>query len=303
MSSATVSIGRRSLEVSNLEKVLYPKAEFTKGEVIDYYARVAAYMLPHLKGRPLTMKRFPNGVDQMFFYEKRCPVHRPKWMKTAPVLGSEDVLNYCVIEDEASLIWVANLASIELHTLMARYPNIGRPTSMVFDLDPGPPADMMKCIEVGQRLRGLFKQAGLECFAKTSGGKGLHLWVPLNTGVTFDQTKSFARSVAQILERDDPKHVTYNMKKSLRAGKVFIDWSQNDEHKTTVCVYSLRAMERPTVSTPVTWEELERAYKAKDAGRLVFEAGDVLKRVDRLGDLFSPTLKLKQKLPALGLGK
>jgi len=207
-------------------------------------------------------------------------------------------LHYCVVENKASLMWVANLAAIELHTLLSKGDEITRPTFMVFDLDPGAPADMLDCIRIGFRLKDMLAGFGLECFAKTSGGKGLHLYVPLNTPVTFDETKAFSNAVARVLEKDDPKTVISSMKRDLRGGKVFVDWSQNDEHKTTSCVYTLRARERPTVSTPVTWDELETAAK-KNAEMLVFEAPDVLKRVKKVGDLFAPVLKMKQKLPSL----
>ncbi len=298
--TATVAtIGKRKLTLTNVDKILYPADAFTKGQVIAYYLRMADTILPHLRGRPLTLKRYPNGVDKMFFYEKMCPSHRPEWVHTKkiPAQREEGYVNYCVANEAATLVWVANLASLELHVLLSREENIQQPTSMVFDLDPGPPADMLDCMRVAFRMRDLFKSLKLECFPKTSGGKGLHLYVPLNTKVTFDQTKAFAHGIAETFERDDPKRVISKMSREARQGKVFVDWSQNDEHKTTVCVYSLRAREHPTVSTPVTWEELERAAKKKDPSKLVFRAEDVLKRIEKLGDLFEPVVKLKQRLP------
>jgi bifunctional non-homologous end joining protein LigD len=295
-----VKVGRRTLSLSNLDKVLYPAAGFTKGDVIRYYSRVAPVLLPHMKDRALTLKRYPNGVANMFFYEKRCPVHRPEWVKTANIVSgrSRNRINYCVVADEPTLVWVSNLASLELHTLLSKTSDPTRPAMMVFDLDPGPPAGVMDAVRIALRLRDLFSNIGLDCLAKTSGGKGIHVGVPLNTSVTYEQTKAFSRAVAMALEQSAPDQVVSKMQKSLRAGKVFVDWSQNDEHKTTACVYSLRARERPTVSTPVTWAELQKALKKDDPGLLAFEAGDVIKRVGKLGDLWKPMLSMKQKLPA-----
>jgi len=297
--ASSLTIGRRAIPVSNLDKILYPAAHFTKGDAIHYYSQIAPVLLPHLKNRPLTLKRYPNGVDAPFFYEKMCPSHRPDWVATARVETTSRPVDFCLANDAATLVWVANLASLELHTLLSRKNNLDRPTMMVFDHDPGEGADLLDCIRVAMRFREMLQHFGLESFAKTSGGKGLHLYVPLNTPVTFEQTKSFSLAIAQLLEKQDPKHVTTNMRKDLRTGKVFVDWSQNDRHKTTVCVYSLRARTRPTVSTPVEWDELERALKKKDAASLAFETADVLKRVAKKGDLFEPILTLKQKLPKL----
>src|SRR6476620_6849189 len=298
---AELIVDDRKLQVSNLDKVLYPKPGFTKGQVIDYYIRIAPMLLPHLRDRPLTMKRYPNGVDAEFFYEKNCPSHRPSWVKTAKVWshGNNRVMHYCLFQDLPTLVWAANLADLELHTSLARKKAVARPTMMVFDLDPGPPANIVQCCQVGLWLRDLFEHWGLQCFPKTSGSKGLQVYVPLNTPTTYHVTKPFANALARLLEHDHSELVVSDMKKEVRTGKVFVDWSQNDEHKTTVSVYSLRARERPTVSTPVTWEEVERAMKKKDAGLLVFEAHQVLDRVEKMGDLFLPVLKLKQKLPKL----
>ena len=294
-----IEVAGRKLLVSNLEKVLYPEEGFTKGQVIDYYIRIAPALLPHLKKRPITMKRYPDGVDGFFFYEKQCPPHRPEWVKTARVTASreEGYIDYCVIDDLPALVWAANLADLELHPFLHRAPALGRPTVLAFDLDPGPPADIALCCKVGLWLKELFDSFGLESFPKTSGSKGLQIFVPLNTPVTYGKTKAFARAVAERLEEEHPKEVVSRMLKSLRPGKVLIDWSQNDEHKTTVNVYSLRAKARPTVSTPVTWDEVEGASKGKKTGRLVFEFDAVLRRVESQGDLFSPVLTLKQKLP------
>jgi bifunctional non-homologous end joining protein LigD len=293
-----VDIDGKHLKVSNLDKVLYPEAGFTKGQVIDYFVRVAPVLLPHLRGRPLTMKRYPNGVSGMFFYEKNCPEHRPEWVQTARVWssGNNKWMNYCMAEDLPTLVWAANLADLELHTCLSLSKDIMRPTFLVFDLDPGAPADIVQCCQVGVWVRDIFDSLGLKCFPKTSGSKGLQVYVPLNTAVTYEQTKGFAHEIARLLERRHPQLVVSDMKKALRVGKVFVDWSQNDDHKTTICVYSLRAKERPTVSTPVKWDEVETCLKKDDTKLLVFESAQVLERVKKFGDLFEPVLKLKQKI-------
>jgi bifunctional non-homologous end joining protein LigD len=300
--SPVVDIDGRHLKLSNLDKVLYPAAGFTKGQVIDYYVRIAPVLLPHLKGKPLTMKRYPNGVDQEYFYEKNAPMHRPDWVKTAPIYSRHNSRNihYIMVEDLPTLVWLANLASLELHPSLALAKDITCPTMIVFDLDPGPPADMVQCAQVGLWLREIFEHFGLHSFPKTSGSKGLQIYVPLHTPTNYDQTKPFANALARLLEQQHPDLVVSDMKKTVRVGKVFVDWSQNDEHKTTVSVYSLRARERPTVSTPVTWEEVEHVLAKKNAKLLVFEAKQVLERVEKMGDLFAPALTLKQKLPDLG---
>jgi bifunctional non-homologous end joining protein LigD len=293
-------VGGRRLPVSNLDKVFYPKTGFTKGDVIEYYIRVAPVLLPHLKDRPLTLKRYPNGVEGPFFYEKRCPAFRPRWLKTAKIWseGNQENINFCLVNDLPSLVWTANLADLELHTFLSKKQDPHRPTMMVFDLDPGPPADILNCVQVAFWLKELLDGMGVETFAKTTGSKGLQLYIPLNTRVTFDQTKRLARALAERLTREHPKEVVYDMKKALRKGKVLIDWSQNDEHKTTICVYSLRAKERPTVSTPVTWQELQKVAKGGNPDQLTFDPEAVLRRVQKLGDLFEPVLTMKQKLPA-----
>jgi bifunctional non-homologous end joining protein LigD len=273
---SSIEVQGKHLKLSNLEKVLYPATGFTKKQVIDYYARIAPAMLPHLEGRALTRKRYPNGVDAEFFYEKNAPMHRPDWVKTAPIWseGNHRTVHYILADDLPSLIWLANLAAIELHPSLALAKDIARPTMMVFDLDPGPPANIVQCCQVGLWLREVFEKFGLESFPKTSGSKGLQIYVPLNTPTNFDETKTFSHALAQLLEHDHRDLVVSDMKKQLRTGKVFVDWSQNDEHKTTVAVYSLRARERPTVSTPVRWKEVETALKKKDPALLVFEAAD-----------------------------
>jgi bifunctional non-homologous end joining protein LigD len=300
-SGRQVEVDGRELKLTNLDKVLYPKAGFTKGEVVDYYAKVAAAIVPHLKGRALTLRRFPEGVDDTAaaFFEKRCPKHRPDWVKTAPIEVEDDTIDFCLCQNLATLVWMAQLAAIELHPSLSLARNVDRPTVLAFDLDPGPPADILDCCRVALRLHELFGHFGVECFPKTSGSKGLQVYVPLNREVSYDETKPLARAIAQLLEKQTPDRVVSKMKKAERKGKVFVDWSQNHAAKTTIAVYSLRARERPTVSTPVTWEEVEGALERDDRECLVFEAGDVLERIDRDGDLFAPVLELEQDLPEL----
>jgi bifunctional non-homologous end joining protein LigD len=298
---SVVEIEGKHLSLTNLDKVLYPKTGFTKGQVIDYYARIAPVLLPHLKDHPLTLKRYPGGVDQEYFFEKNATKHRPDWVKTAPIWseGNQRDVNYILANDLATLVWIANLAAIELHPSLSLSKDISSPRSMVFDLDPGAPANIVQCCQVGMWLREIFEHFGLQSCPKTSGSKGLQIYVPLNSPTSYDVTKPFAHALARLLENEHRELVVSDMKKQLRVGKVFVDWSQNDQHKTTISVYSLRARERPTVSTPVTWEEVEQALKKKDPTLLVFEANQVLDRVKKMGDLFEPLLKLKQKLPKL----
>ncbi len=295
---ALVEIDGRTLSVSNLDKVLYPEAGFTKAQVIDYYARIAPVLLTHLGDRGLTMRRFPNGVDAGSFFEKRCPKHRPDWVGTA--LGPGDrggPIGYCVLDSTAAVVWAANLAALELHAPMARAADIESPTLVVFDLDPGEPAAMTECCQVALDIREVLAALELQCWPKTSGSKGLQVYVPLNSPATHDETKNFALAVAQLLEKQQPKRITSEMSKAIRPHKVFIDWSQNSRHKTTIGVYSLRARPYPTVSTPVTWDEVESA--ADRRAELRFLADDVLARVADLGDLFEPTASLVQALPRL----
>ena len=298
---STIEVQGKQLKLSNLDKVLYPATGFTKQQIIDYYVRIAPAMLPHLAGRALTRKRYPNGVDEEFFYEKNAPQHRPDWVKTAPIWseGNHRTVHYILANDLPTLVWLANLAAIELHPSLALAKDITCPTMMVFDLDPGPPANIVQCCQVGLWLREVFDHFGLQSFPKTSGSKGLQIYVPLNTPTKYEATKTFAHALAQLLEHDHREMVVSDMKKSIRTGKVFVDWSQNDEHKTTIAVYSLRAREHPTVSTPVTWEEVGRTLKKKDANLLVFEAPQTVSRVEKMGDLFAPVLELKQRLPDL----
>ncbi len=298
---STITVRNVRIPVSRLDKVLYPQAGFTKGQVIDYYMRIAPALLPHLRDRPLTMKRYPNGTEAPFFYEKRCPSYRPDWVNTASVWSKENAenVNFCVVNNLPSLVWAANLADLELHTSLAVRRDLSCPTMVVFDLDPGAPADVIQCAEIALWLRAALEKLGLESFVKTSGSKGLQLYIPLNTPVSYDTTKAFARSMAEGLEQEKPELALSKMRKDLRKGKVFVDWSQNDFHKTTVCVYSLRAKGQPTVSTPVSWDEVEAALRKRDAAKLSFVSDEVLKRAEKLGDLFAPVLTLKQRLPKI----
>jgi bifunctional non-homologous end joining protein LigD len=290
-----VEVQGRGLSLSNLDKVMYPSVGFTKGEVIDYYTRVAPALLPHLRDRPLTLKRYPNGVEGGYFYEKQCPSHRPAWVRSEAMQMQSKTIDFCICDDLPTLVWLANLADLELHPSLSLADDIDRPTVMAFDLDPGPPAGLAQCCEVAVLLRDALAQLGLESFAKTSGSKGIQVYVPLNVeGVDYDHgTKALSHALARLLEARHPELIVSQQRKDLRRGKVLIDWSQNDEAKTTVCVYSLRARERPTVSTPVRWEELD------EPDALVFEAGDVLRRVEEHGDLFAPVVELRQELPEL----
>jgi bifunctional non-homologous end joining protein LigD len=299
--ASEVEVDGRELKLSNLDKVLYPKAGFTKGEMIDYYARIADAMVPHLAGRAVTLRRFPEGVDntEAAFFEKRCPKHRPKWVKTATVTAGPHAgkIDFCVCNDRPTLIWMAQLATIELHPSLSIARRPAQPTVLAFDLDPGPPANVVDCCRIALQLREMFEHFDLQCFPKTTGSKGLQVYLPLNTKSHYDETKPFARALAQLLEKQTGKVVS-KMSKEIRKGKVFVDWSQNHPRKTTVAVYSMRARERPTVSTPVSWDEVERCAKKGEADLLVFETSDVLKRVEKHGDLFAPVLELEQKLPS-----
>jgi bifunctional non-homologous end joining protein LigD len=303
--SLEVNVEGRDLRLTNLDKVMYPKAGFTKGHVIDYYTRIAPVMLGHLRERPLTRIRYPNGVEGKFFFEKNCPDHRPDWVEVARIhtrgtgrwggdsSGPRDV-DFCLANELATLVWLSNLAALELHTSLANAHDYQRPTMVAFDLDPGPPATIVECCKVALILRDMFERLGLECFPKTSGSKGMQVYLPLNTPVTYDETTPFARTVAELLEQEQPGLIVSQQSKELREGKVLVDWSQNVDFKTTVCVYSLRAREQPTASTPLTWDEVEAAKKPED---LRFEAADVLERVERHGDLYAPVLDLEQRLP------
>jgi bifunctional non-homologous end joining protein LigD len=299
-----VTVGRRKLKLTNLDKVLYPKTKTTKAEVIDYYARIADAILPHLRGRPLTLRRFPEGVGnpRASFFEKNCPKHRPEWVKTTPIYVDRRAgeIDFCLCENRPTLVWMAQLAALELHPSLSKATRMEQPTVLAFDLDPGAPADLVDCCKVALRVREIFSAFDLELFPKVSGGKGLQVYVPLNTKVTYEQTGPFAKAAAQLLEKQTPNEVVSKMAKAERRGKVFVDWSQNHQKKTTIGVYSLRARELPTASIPLGWREVERAAKSGEAENLRFEIPDAIERVEKEGDLFEPVLKLKQRLPDIG---
>lgn len=292
-------VGTRQLHLTNIQKVLYPRSGFTKGKVIEYYYKVAPWLLPHLKDRPITLKRYPNGVDKGFFYEKRCPQFRPPWLKTAPIeLSSRrESISFCVVNERATLVWLANVADLELHPFLFRSRQPRQPTDVVFDLDPGPGMTIVHCCDVALLLKKVLDRMKVECFVKTSGSKGMQVYVPLNTKVTFEETKMFARTLAEFLAGEHPDLIVSQMSKDLRSGKIFIDWSQNDDHKTTVAVYSLRASAIPTVSCPLTWSEVRVALKKRDPRLLVFQPDDVLRRLEKRGDIFEECLTMKQRLP------
>jgi bifunctional non-homologous end joining protein LigD len=294
-----VKVAKKTVTLSNLDKVLYPSG-FTKRDVIEYLVHIAPVLLPHLRDRPLTLKRYPNGVEAGHFFEKNSPKHRPEWVQTTTVQMSSKSIDFTLAQDVPTLVWLGNLADLELHTSLSRAPEIERPTMLVFDLDPGPPATVVECCRVALWIQGMFEGLGLRTVVKTSGNKGMQVYLPLNTpDVTYDDTKPFAKAVAELLEQQAGELVVSRMTKSLRPGKVLVDWSQNDEKKTTVNVYSLRARERPTVSTPLSWDEVRACAESGDPDMLVFETKQVLERVERDGDLFGEALSLQQELPRL----
>ena len=292
--------GRR-LSLSNLEKDLYPSYGFTKAQILEYYQKISPFILPHLKDRALTLKRFPDGVAGEYFYEKRCPSHRPAWVATAEVVhGDGERMTACLANDLNTLIWVENLASIELHVPLSKAATHETPDSIVFDLDPGERTNVLDCARVALIIRDLLVQLRLACYVKTSGQKGLHVFVPLNrTDTTFVQAKKFSKTVADVLQRNYPNLVTARMAKEERKGRVFINWAQNDSKKTMICVYSLRARERPTVSFPLAWDELE--YLAGQGEQEKFQVlhSEALARTKKNGDPFLEVLVKQQKLPYL----
>jgi len=294
-----VTVEDRRLRLSNLDKVLYPASGFTKGQVIDYYTRVAPYVLPHLRGRALTLRRYPNGVDAPHFFEKQKPSHAPEWVRSRSITAGDRDIDFVLCDDLPTLVWLSNLADLELHPSLALAEGPDAPTVLAFDLDPGEPAALEQCCEVALLLRDVLWKLGLDCRPKTSGSKGMQVYVPLNTPVTYHDTKPFAHGLARLLEKQHPKLVVSVMAKAVRKGKVFIDWSQNDRHKTTVGVYSLRARERPTVSAPLQWEEVEEVAGGGGPDALVFEAPEMLERLQDVGDLFEPVLSVGQELPVL----
>ena len=285
-----LEVGGRRLNIRHLDRVVFPRTGTTKGELLDYYVRVADAMLPHLRDRLLHMHRYPEGVEGPRFWQKACPEHRPEWMPVAPVWSRDKNahIEYCIVNELAALLWAVNVGSIELHTSLHLRQDLHRPTAIAFDLDPGDGVGVLDCGEVALRLRDLFEEMDAQPLVKTSGSKGVQVYVPIDDGLSYADTKPAAKATAELLERERPEAVISRMAKSLRRGKVLVDWSQNTEHKSMVCAYSVRAKERPTVSTPVTWTELEEALDQSDPDRLIFEMGDVLERVAALGDLFEP---------------
>jgi bifunctional non-homologous end joining protein LigD len=291
----------RQLRIEHLDRVLYPQTGTTKAELLDYYVRISRVMLPHLRDRLLHMHRYPEGVTGPRFWQKACPEHRPPWLPTAPVFSRDKGadIHYCVVNELAALLWAVNIGSLELHTSLHRADELDRPAVVALDLDPGEGAGIVQCCEVALWLRDALARVGLRSHPKTSGGKGLQLYVPLNDdGVTYAQTKPFARGLAELFEQRRPDTVVSVMARAARRGRVLIDWSQNTPHKSTVCVYSVRARPRPTVSTPVTWDEVETVVASGDGDSLVFEMADVLERVERHGDLFADVLSMRQALSA-----
>ena len=291
-----VEVDGRTLRLTNLDKVLYPSG-FTKAEIVDYHARISPWAIPHLAGRCLTFRRYPDGSGSDGFFEKRCPTHRPDWLAVARGPGDRrGGIDYCCIEEPAAMIWAANMAALELHAPMALAADLDTPRALVFDFDPGPRTSVVECCQVALAVREVLDTVGLSGFCKTSGSKGLQMYVPLNTdGVGHDDAANFALAVGQLLERQMKGRVTTVMAKAERTGKVFVDWSQNAVHKTTIAPYSLRARSTPTVSTPVTWDEVEEGAEGRN---LRFEAGEVLERVEAMGDVFEPVLTRQQRLPS-----
>jgi bifunctional non-homologous end joining protein LigD len=295
-----VNVDGRELKLTNLDKVLYPQSGWTKAQVIDYYARAADVLIPHLENRPLTLKRYPDGVETKPFFEKKCPSHAPDWVERAEVPSEKGPISFCLCNEPATLVWLGNLADLEFHPLLSHAPELERPTAVAFDLDPGEGVDLIDCCQVAVWIRGLLERFELSSYPKVSGKKGLHLFVPLNGKQTYEQTKPFARGVAEALSGRFPDQVTATMSKAERKGKVFVDWSQNDFHKTTLGVYSLRAVDPPRVSVPIEWSEVEAALESRDLEQLQFSPEDALARVEERGDLFAPVLSERQQLPDLG---
>ena len=301
MSRTFVEMAGKRLSLSNLEKDLYPSYGFTKANILGYYRRIASFILPHVKDRALTLKRYPEGVERDFFFEKRCPSHRPAWVNTAELPQDDgERMTVCLVNDLETLLWAENLASVELHVPLARAGSPETPDSMVFDLDPGDPANILECSRVALILRDLLSRMGLMSYVKTSGQKGLHVFVPLNRKkTTFEDTKTFSKAVAEIMQKHYPDLVTSKMAKQERRAKVFINWSQNDSSKTMICIYSLRAREKPIVSFPIEWRELESLAGLGDPEKLQILHSEAVRRIEEKGDLFREVLVKEQKLPHL----
>ena len=301
MSRKVVEIAGKRLSLANLEKDLYPSFGFTKAHILEYYRRIAKFILPHLKDRALTLKRYPEGVEKDFFFEKRCPSHRPPWVKTAEVRRDRgERMTVCLVNDLETLIWVENLASLELHVPLASAGSPETPDSVVFDLDPGDQANILHCARVALILRDLLANLRLTSYVKTSGKKGLHVYVPLNRKeTTFEDTKQFSKAVAEIMQKNYPDLVTAKMAKEYRKAKVFINWSQNDSSKTMICVYSLRAREKPIVSFPLAWEEVDNSARLGNPEKLQVMHSEAVSRAEKKGDLFREVAVKKQALPHL----
>lgn len=303
--TVTLEVDGHEVRLTNLDRVLWPDAGFTKGQMLDYYARVGPWIVPHLRGRPLTMRRFPEGVYGHTWYQTACR-GAPAWLRRNPVpsvMIEGKVIDYCVVDDVASLLWVANLGTIEFHPLLSCGDDVQTPSFVVFDLDPGAPAGLRECCEVALLVREMLDDLGLRAHTKVSGGRGLQLYVPLRRGHTYSQTKAFARTIARVLREERPSLVVDRMDKRLRPGKVLIDWSQNDPTKSTIVVYSLRAQARPRVSTPITWEQVARAAAdPAEAAQCRFGPADVLELLEIAGDGFAGTLEGTQILPGSDLG-
>jgi len=301
VSQKVIEISGKKLPLSNLEKDLYPSYGFTKAHILEYYRRVAEFILPHLQDRALTFKRYPEGVERDFFFEKRCPSHRPAWAKTAEITRDNgERMTVCLVNDLETLMWVENLASLELHVPLARAGSPETPDSLVFDLDPGDPANILDCARVALILRDLLIPLQLTSYVKTSGQKGLHVFVPLNRKeTTFEDTKEFSKAVAEIMQKNYPDLVTAKMAKEYRKAKVFINWSQNDSSSTMICVYSLRARRKPYVSFPLAWRELENLAGQGDPEKLQVIHSEAVRRTEKQGDLFRELLVKKQPLPHL----
>jgi bifunctional non-homologous end joining protein LigD len=296
--SSEVLVDGRTVRLTTLDRVLYPEAGYTKAQVLDYYARVAPVLLAHLQGRPMTLKRYPEGVDGPHFYDKHCK-GAPPWVQVAPIWSERQGadVRFCRLEDRASVLWSVNRGNLEMHPLLSVASDPDTPTALVFDLDPGAPAGILEAAELALLLGEMLRGLGLRSCPKTSGSRGVHVYVPLNTPVSFADTKAFARAVAETIAARMPARAVARTDKRLRAGRVLVDWGQNDRHKSTVAPYSLRAkLARPTVSMPLSWEELA------DAGEraLLPSPEEVLKRVAAQGDVFAPVLSLEQRLPAVG---
>jgi bifunctional non-homologous end joining protein LigD len=295
-----LDVGGRRLTIRNLDRVVFPRTGTTKGDLLGYYVSIGEVMLPHLRERLLHMHRYPEGVEGPRFWQKGCPDYKPEWLPTAPVWSRDkgENIDYCVVNELAALLWAVNIGSIELHTSLHLRDALHSPTVMAFDLDPGPGVGLLACCEVALRLREMFARVNVACYPKTSGSKGLQVYVPLNSGARYEMTKPASRRIAERLEEQTPHAVVSRMARSLRSGRVLVDWSQNTEHKSMVCAYSVRAKERPTVSTPLDWDEVERALDASDPNLLVFEMPEVLERVAARGDLFAPVLTERQTFAA-----